>query len=282
MDTFESEDLPFDFHEPTPEEIEARNKKYQEEVAAKGFLPVNNEYDETMSSPQEMVEKNPRRFIIEECIPACQALWRKNIYTFMVSDHLNEGVCWIEVIYDTLSDENKEIFQQLSGDDIIKFSYHNGTVNFGVNMVGEKAQKRLLEIAKMFRMQDVPEKLAYLSEEDFLLNHCGCYDEVNNPDYYEMLAPWERDLPMDELITELDKYDEWKDSIHSQKTIRIFNPNKTTRPVAELAKEHGFIYEDGRIYLGDFHYYKHHNYINYLQMFEEKKEEITEEKRELL
>ena len=81
-------------HDFIIEEIEAEKERYREEILSKGFLPINDELDETMSSSMEDVEKNPRRFIIEECIPACEELWNKNIYTFMVSDHLNEGQCW--------------------------------------------------------------------------------------------------------------------------------------------------------------------------------------------
>lgn len=77
-----------------------------------------------MSSPQEEVEKNPTQYIIQECLPACQELWKKNIYTFMVSDHLNEGTCWIEIIVDSLSEENKDIYFGLSDDEAVKFSYH--------------------------------------------------------------------------------------------------------------------------------------------------------------
>lgn len=83
----------FDFHTPTPEEIEQRKKEKAIELEKKGFLPENEGYSETTSSPQEEVEKNPTQYIIQECLPACLELWRKNIYTFMVSDHLNEGIC---------------------------------------------------------------------------------------------------------------------------------------------------------------------------------------------
>ena len=148
--------------------------------------------------------KYPRTFIIEECIPACKELWKKNIYTFMVSDHLNEGVCWIEVIVDNLSDENKEIFTQLEGEDIIKFSYHKGCINFGVNSVGSQAQKRLLELSQKFQMQDVPHGEAYITLPEYLIM-CGCYDEVENPNYVLMAEPWDLGLPMEQMVDYLNK-----------------------------------------------------------------------------
>jgi hypothetical protein len=252
------------FREKTPEEIEEEKKKRAQELAEKGFLPENEGYHETMSSPQEYVEANPRQFIIEECIPACEELWKKNIYTFMVSDHLNEGECWIEIVYDSLSDENKKIYDKLSGEDVIKFSYHKGTINIGVNKVGLEGQQRLLELAQQFQMQDVPEYQAYITPQDFLINYCDCYDEIPNPEYVEMTAPWDMNLSLEEIAEYLKEYDEWKDSPQSKETIKVFNPDKQTKPLEELVLEHNMILEGERVYLSQFHYDKHQNYIDSL------------------
>lgn len=254
----------FSYVEPTAEEILERKRKTEKEIEEKGFLPVNDEYNETMYSPQEEVENNPKKFIIEECIPACLELWKKNIYTFMVSDYLNEGVCWIEVVADSLSDENKKIYMDLSGDDIIKFSYHQGSFNFGVNSVGKEGQLKLLAIAQKFQMQDVPINQAYLTPTDFLMNRCGCYEDYPNPNYRTMEAPWTLSLPMNELMNYMKKYDEWENSIESKKTLRRYAPEKAVKSVSEYAKEQGMIMEDDRIYLSEFHYNKHLKYIDYL------------------
>lgn len=261
----ELEKLGISFHEPTPEEIEEKRIKRAKELESKGFLPENAELNETMSSPQELVETNPRRFIIEECIPACQELWSKNIYTFMVSDHLNEGQCWIEIIVDGLSDENKEVFMNLSGDDVIKFSYHRGTINFGVKLVGKEGQSRLLELAQQFQMQDVPINQSYISMQDFLLEYCGCYDEIPNPNYIEMKPAWEMELSVEQIADYMQKYDEWQESPASKKTFKQFNPNKLTKSVNEVAEEKGMIIDGDRVYLSKFHYKKHQNYLNSLE-----------------
>lgn len=247
----------------TPEKIEKEREEYKKEILSKGFLPINDELNETMNSSMEDVEKNPRTFIIEECVPACQELWKKNIYTFMVSDHLNEGVCWIEVILDNLSDENKEIFTQLEGEDIIKFSYHKGCVNFGVKCVGIQAQEKLLELAQKFQMQDVPHGEAYITLPEYLIR-CGCYDEIENPNYVPMTEPWEMDLPMEQIGDYLIKYDEWKCSDKSQKTHKVFNQTKMTKPLEEYFDGMSVIYEGDRVYLSDYHYKKHMNYVNSL------------------
>ena len=170
------------------EEIKKRKEESAKELEKKGFLPQNDELNETQASPQEEVEKNPKKFIIEECIPACQELWNKNIYTFMVSDHLNENQCWIEIDGDCLSEENMKILQELNAP--IKFSYHKGCYNFGVDKVGLEGQKELLELAKQFKMQDVAKDYAYITKEKFLMDYCDCYDKIPNPNYREMQEPW--------------------------------------------------------------------------------------------
>lgn len=247
----------------TADEIEKENERYREEILSKGFLPINDELHETMSSSMEDVEKNPRQFIIEECIPACEELWKKNIYTFMVSDHVNEGQCWIEVKFDNLSDENKEIFSQLEGEDVIKFSYHKGCVNFGVKSVGLEGQLRLLELAKQFKMQDVPYKEAYITLPEYLLQ-CGCYDEVDNPNYEPMDDPMLLDLPIEQLFDYMNKYDEWISSDRSKKTFKVFNPSKVVEPIEHYFDKSECVYDGDRVYLNNYHYQKHINYVNSL------------------
>ena len=209
----------------SPEEIERNRQERAKELERKGFLPENPELNETMTSPQEIVEKTPRRFIIEECIPACLELWPKNIYTFMVSDHLNEGQCWIEIILDSLSEENKNILKNFTGDDVILSSYHSGCVSFGVTYVGDLGKQKLLELAEQFKMQDVPKGQAWITEEEFLMNYCGCYEEYDNPSYRLMLPQLEVDLEIDELLEYVEKYDQWKLSEESHQKIKKFITN---------------------------------------------------------
>ena len=254
----------------TPEEIEQAKKEIAKEIESKGFLPLNDEYDEIPNCSQDYVENNPRQFIIEECIPACQELWSKNIYTFMVSDHQNEGECWIEVLFNNLSEENKSVYSQLNGEGVIKFSYHPGYVNFGIKCVGVEGQQKLLELAKMFKMQDVPQIEAWISVEKFLMKYCNCYDEFDNPNYKPMASPWEVDLKPEEMADYVEKYYKWESSEESQPKIRKFAPNKVTKSISEYANEHGMIYDDNRIYLSQFHYQKHLNYVQYIHNQEQR------------
>lgn len=265
MSTYASANNDFLFHELTPEEIAERKKAHDLEIKKNGFLPRNEDYDETTSSPQEEVETHPTRYIIQECIPACKELWSKNIYTFMTSDHLNIGICWIEIISDCLSEENKKIYSDFTEEEAIKFSYHQGTINFGVQCVGIEAQARLLELAQRFQMQDVPKNQAYISIERFLMDYCHCYNEVPNPQYRHMVLPWETNLSLDEMVEYLQKYDDWSNSIESSETIRVFAPEKVTNSISELATKHDMILEKDRVYLSPFHYKKHKKYLEYKQ-----------------
>ena len=43
----------------TSEEIEKEKEEYKKEILSKGFLPINDELNETMNSSMEAVEKNP-------------------------------------------------------------------------------------------------------------------------------------------------------------------------------------------------------------------------------
>ena len=185
----------------------------------------------------------------------------------MVSDHLNEGVCWVEVVADSLSEENIDVYMQLTNDEAIKFSYHEGTLNFGVRSVGIEGQQRLLEIAKKFKMQDVPREQAYISPQDFLMRYCGCYDEYPNPNYKPMLSPfeaisWDSDISVEERLEYMNKYEQWERSTESQKTLKKFAPEKVTKSIEELSDERGMIFDGDRVYLSNFHYNKHLNYID--------------------
>ena len=237
------------------------SKKELEDISEdKDYLPLSASYQETMHSPMEEVEKNPERFIMTECIPACQACWANNVYTFMVSDHLNEG-CWIEVALENLSDENKEILESFSGDDVTKFSYHKGTMAFGVKKVGLEGQRRLLELAEQFKMQDVPHNEAWLTREEFLIQN-GCYKVVDNPEYEEMKPFWQvNDVPYSEMMDYLKRYTAWQNSPRSIKTFKEFDESKMTRQLQEYCAEAGAILDGERVYLSEYHYEKHQNYL---------------------
>jgi hypothetical protein len=228
------------------------------------ILPLNKseKYSEVSAASVKEVEKDPEIFIMPECIPACKELWSKNIYTFMSSDYVDGGICWIE-IHSELSDENFKILQSLKSDEIFLDVYHNGCYRFGINCSGIYAQEKLLDICKKFKMQDVPKDIAYLDEKTFLIK-CGCCDEILNPNYYEMKEFYELEFnSLDEVYLYIKKYNEWNHSENSKKYIKLYNEDKKTKSTSEYAKENNMIYENNRIYLSEYDYNKHIAYLQY-------------------
>ena len=68
-------------------------------------------------------------------------------------------------------------------------------------------------------------------------------------------------------------YNHWKkendntadvEKYNPKKTLKQFNANKIIKPIEELVTEHNMIFEDDRVYLSEFHYKKHQNYLNYI------------------
>ena len=240
------------------------NERYIEEKTRRlGILPTSERYSPVMVAPMEDVEANPERFIMTECLPACRILWDKNIYTFMVSDAQNEEA-WIELFADGLSDDNKEYLVNLEEKGVHIFSYHQGTISFGVGCFGEKAQQKLIEIANGFEMQDVCKSLAYVDVETALYN-VGCTKRTKNPNYVRMEEPKEGDLR-----GMLDYYDWLANGGPDLEYIEIFDSSKVKEPLEENFKGTDYVYvpEEDRVYLNSYHYRKHKKYLEYLQNME--------------
>lgn len=151
----------------SPEEIQAMKERDNAKRAALGILPVPEEYRSDYPTDMEHVEANPERYIVPECIPACKELWSKNIYTFMVCDFLDleMGWAWICIKHTLLSNRNKEILASLNQISNVTVdtsdNYYEDTAYIKVPFVGQAAQNALLDIARRFEMQDVPEGYAY-------------------------------------------------------------------------------------------------------------------------
>ena len=127
-------------------------------------LADNKQYEGAPRVSQEMVEEEPRRWIIEECVPACEILWNKNIYTFMCSDSIDRDA-WIELELSCLSDENKAVLETIR-EEYPCFQYHTGCLNIMVPGMGKKAQQELINIANRFVIQDVPSEYATFNMDD--------------------------------------------------------------------------------------------------------------------
>lgn len=214
------------------------------------FLPKSPRFNEVSTADMEVVENDPEVFIIPECIDACKILWGKNIFTFMCSDYLNEDETWIEIIEDDLSDENKEIINQIDDVDIKKFRYHKGCINIGFPYHGEKARQKLIQMAGQLKMQDVPSRSTINTERALI--ESGYNKRVTNPNY-------DSERAMNDIF-----YDEYP-------FIIVFDPSKIDKPVEQILKENGYIkiQSEGKIYRSEYHYKKHLRYLEYLKVKEQ-------------
>ena len=227
------------------------------------YLPQSDSFGEVSHAVEEEVENNPEKYIMTECIPACKELWSKNIYTFMVSNYVGESGIWIE-IYDEISDENLKYMKSLKEKNINVDIYHEGCYRIEVNHIGQAASDLLLEICKGFKMQDVPKNIAYFQEEDFLIN-CGCFDEIENSNYYEMKEFYELEFNNpEEMHDYMEKFNHWQHSENSKKYLKRYNPQKKIKSTEEYAKENNMIYVDGIVFTSKFDYDKHMKYIQYI------------------
>lgn len=215
-------------------------------------LADNKEYEGASRVSQKSVEEEPRRWIIEECVPACEILWSKNIYTFMCSDPLDKNA-WIELEIECLSDENKAILEQIKCE-YPCYQYHKGCLNIPVKGKGIKAQEELIRIAERFVMQDVPKKYATY-DMDTIYMKCGCYKDIENPDY----------IPLELQLANFTLGD-W-DAELQDPIIRVLDRDKIVKSDDEYIYDIGAIKDadTGIIYVNEFHYNKHLRYLESLK-----------------
>ena len=111
----------------------------------------------------EDVMANPEEYIIPQCLPACRALWDKNIETFMVSNNDDED---LYVLLTNVSDENMAIFNQTKQQDPrFVFDGYRNTIGIAVKGNNDSSMHELQGLTEVFRIQDT---LRFQTAEDFL------------------------------------------------------------------------------------------------------------------
>ena len=106
----------------------------------------------------------------EPCVEACQLLYDLNIQTYTSNGHIQSSNeinpnAYVGIVYDTLSEENKKIAQEMIENGLIKDIYKDAgrgtrlTISLSVpikneSLVGDVSDK-LVELASMFKQQDV-------------------------------------------------------------------------------------------------------------------------------
>ena len=113
-------------------------------------------------------------------------------------------------------------------------------------------------------MQDVQQHLAYITLEEFLIR-CGCFDEIPNPDYVPMSDLWIWIFLLMKLLAIIFVIMSGVILLKVRKLLKFSLKIKCIKPIEEYLNGTDFIYEDGRVYLGEYHYQKHLNYIASLE-----------------
>ena len=196
--------------------------------------------------------------ISEEFISSLQKFKQKNIYASIVNNNLDGNISLIEIDFDNLSDENKELIISFNNEFIVKYLNAKGHTIYAI-----KDAKVLSFLADKFQMQDVPHLDAYLTFEEFLIK-CGASKEVDNPNYYKMMSPSLVSSAVRELTNYTYLYENWLKSDCSKKTLTVFDETKVNKSFDEYLKENGAIYEDNRVYLNEYHYQNHLKYLKFL------------------
>lgn len=111
----------------------------------------------------EEVMANPKEYIIPQCLPACKALWDKNIETFMVSNNDDED---LYVLLTNVSDENMTIFNQMKQQDSrFVFDGYRDTIGIAVKGNNKSSMHELQGLTEVFKIQDT---FRFQTAEDFL------------------------------------------------------------------------------------------------------------------
>ena len=102
----------------------------------------------------------------EPCVEACQLLYDLNIETFTSGGHSGDNYAIIGIRYDSLSEDNKKVAQEMILNGLIKpvdIDNHNSITSKSIylkvpisdsSLVGEVSDK-LIQLASMFQQQDV-------------------------------------------------------------------------------------------------------------------------------
>lgn len=114
----------------------------------------------------EIVMLDPEEYIIPECLPACRALWDKNIETFMVSNNDDDD---LYVLFVNVSEENKKILKELQEIDS-RYFFSEFRNAFGIRVDG-KDSNSMVELEKLTEVFNLQDTFRYQSEESFLVEY---------------------------------------------------------------------------------------------------------------
>lgn len=182
----------------------------------------------------QIIKEGIEKHINELCIGACEDLWDKNIYT----QEINVDDEKIEIVLDSLSDENKSIFRKRAEKNEKKYVLKEND-KFVIQI--EKSNKNagtikseLKNTVKYFFIQDV--ETGFLDKQKFLTKVCDC-----------------------------GKVEGMKENAEKLNLKIVFDEDKMEKTFEEYLKEknyeHLYLKEEDRIYLDKYYLDGHLNYL---------------------
>ncbi len=184
----------------------------------------------------ELVAKDTIEHINPVCVKACKSLKSKNIYVLATVNMKKD----LYLILDKLSKENMQIFKDKCKENSDIYCFNLGKEKYiGIKVANylekENIEAELEKMVEGFKMQDI--QRGYLTEKTFLMNICNC-EKV-------------------EGLTEYKKQD----------VQVVFDIKKMDKSFKEYLKDSGYekfyIPEEHRIYLNEYYYNAHQNYMKY-------------------
>ena len=196
-------------------------------------------------------------YIIPELQAACKALWEKNIYTFMCSNR--EDVVPAYIILLPLSDENKNRFEALKQTNPGYFIENRGYDCINIpdvtKMSEEEISNTFLTLISNFVKQDVQPNF-YQSAKDYLIS-CGCYEEIDNPNYVKMdINDFAASVSLENLGSFVDI---------EEPTIKVFSQDKMEKSFEEYVYENGdenrVDFSTGNVYVEPYFLERHLEFV---------------------
>lgn len=188
----------------------------------------------------ELIKSGPKEYLDPLCLKACKELWKKNIYVLDSVNYDND----LYLIFDKLDKENALIFKANNKENpnnyyknLGKEKYFGVKVEDYLSKAKTRVEKEFCDLTSVFKMQDIPR--GYLSEKNFLMEICNC-EKVEGIKEYQQNNPEVR-----------------------------FDVQKMEKTFREYLQETGYekLYkpEEHRIYLTDFYYNSHQEYLESLE-----------------
>lgn len=189
-----------------------------------------------MKSINDKIPVGPESYLDSACVEVAEALKQKNIYS-LASLRTNK---YMYLFLDKLSLENMNILKDKHRENSRNyFMHYENTDYFGIrvfqnNRKDRKISNELLNLVTDFKMQDI--QRGYYNEKNFLMNICDC-EKV-------------------EGLTE----------VRADNAQVVFDVNKMDKSFRDYLKESGYenyyLQDEHRVYLNDFYYNAHQNYLN--------------------